>query len=84
MWVGDPRRSLCFQVKADLRTIRSITFATGYSLRFPRIQFVRWPRALAACLSAWQRVAVWGSVPCMPAPMPAMSTAFLATSHLLF
>ncbi|KAL4438716.1 hypothetical protein ABPG77_006320 [Micractinium sp. CCAP 211/92] len=41
-WVRDPARSLCFQITADLRTIRSIVFATGYSLRFPRIQCVRY------------------------------------------
>lgn len=34
------------QVKADLRTIRSKEFATGYSLRFPHVQEIR--RAAAA------------------------------------
>jgi hypothetical protein len=36
-WVTNPLRSLVVEVKSDIRTIVSKTFATPYSLRFPRI-----------------------------------------------
>lgn len=34
--------SNALQVRADLRTIRSSQFASGYSLRFPRIERIRY------------------------------------------
>jgi DNA ligase-4 len=36
-WVTNPQRSLVVEVTSDIRTIVSKTFATPYSLRFPRI-----------------------------------------------
>lgn len=36
-WVSNPERSVVLEVKSDIRTIVSKTFATDYSLRFPRV-----------------------------------------------
>lgn len=35
----------CLQVQADVRTIVSKTFASRHSLRFPRVQRVRWDKS---------------------------------------
>ena len=39
-----PLKSVVLQIKADIRTIVSRAFATKYSLRFPRIDRVRWDK----------------------------------------
>lgn len=38
VWVRDPLASLVVEVHADVRTITTDSFATRYSLRFPRAQ----------------------------------------------
>ncbi|GLI63887.1 hypothetical protein VaNZ11_007004 [Volvox africanus] len=45
VWVRDPLRSVVLTVKADVRTIVSDTFASRYSLRFPRVVAVREDRS---------------------------------------
>lgn len=39
--ISDPLQSIVVEVKADLRTITSKTYATPYSLRFPRMTRIR-------------------------------------------
>ncbi|PSC67603.1 DNA ligase 4 isoform A [Micractinium conductrix] len=41
VWISNPLKAPVFQIQADLRYIRSSVFATGYSLRFPRIRQIR-------------------------------------------
>ncbi|PRW39278.1 dynamin-related GTPase isoform A [Chlorella sorokiniana] len=51
VWISDPTRSIVLQVRADLRTIRSSQFASGYSLRFPRIERIRDDKTASMCNS---------------------------------
>ncbi|EFN52891.1 hypothetical protein CHLNCDRAFT_138420 [Chlorella variabilis] len=44
VWISDPKESVVVQISADLRTIRSTQFKTGYSLRFPKVHSVRWDK----------------------------------------
>lgn len=48
VWISDPKESVVVQISADLRTIRSTQFKTGYSLRFPKVHSVRctWTRQI--------------------------------------
>jgi hypothetical protein len=39
--ISDPLQSAVVEVKADLRLVHSKVYATGYTLRFPRIRRVR-------------------------------------------
>ncbi|KAL4853400.1 Dynamin-related protein 5A [Chlorella vulgaris] len=41
VWVTDTEHSVVFEVSGDLRCIRSVMYATGYSLRFPKIVRIR-------------------------------------------
>ena len=43
--LAEPGRAGAAQVQADVRTIRSRNFASRHSLRFPRVQRVRWDKA---------------------------------------
>ena len=36
MWIDHPENSVVFTVKGDIRLVRTKTFRTPYSLRFPR------------------------------------------------
>lgn len=49
VWITDPNRSMVLQVQADLRAIRTTVFATGLSVRFPRIQRVRVDKPAQGC-----------------------------------
>ena len=53
VWIWPPQRSLVVTVKGDIRAIRTTTFATGYSLRFPRVTGIRydkkWSDILTLC-----------------------------------
>ena len=66
-WVFDPRRSVLVAVNADPRPIESTTFATEYTLRFPRLhpKGVRDPaeKAWYQCLqkSEWDALMEAGS-----------------------
>eukprot|EP00873_Tetraselmis_striata_P028525 jgi/Tetstr1/448789/TSEL_036023.t1 len=41
VWITDPEKSVVVEIQADLRLIQSKMFASGYSLRFPRIRRIR-------------------------------------------
>jgi DNA ligase-4 len=41
-WIRDPRESIVLTLKADVRLVPSCTFATPYSLRFPRVTSIGW------------------------------------------
>eukprot|EP00884_Botryococcus_braunii_P020215 jgi/Botrbrau1/6878/Bobra.152_2s0034.1 len=45
MWVKDPTKSVVLQIKADVRLIQSINYATHHSLRFPRVERVRYDKS---------------------------------------
>lgn len=42
LWVADPFKSLVLQLLADMRLIASNDYATEQSVRFPRVDCVRW------------------------------------------
>ena len=44
VWIWPPERSIVVRVKGDIRMIPTTTFATGYSLRFPRITGLRYDK----------------------------------------
>ncbi|DBA75732.1 TPA: hypothetical protein ACH3X1_010149 [Trebouxia sp. C0004] len=45
MWVKDVAKSIVLQVQADVRTIISKDFATHHSLRFPRVERIRYDKS---------------------------------------
>ncbi|KAK9803302.1 hypothetical protein WJX72_010348 [[Myrmecia] bisecta] len=45
VWVKDPGKSVVLQIQADVRTITSKVFATSHSLRFPRVDRIRWDKS---------------------------------------
>lgn len=51
VWIDHPQNSVVLTVKADLRLVKTATFATSYSLRFPRVTGVRWDKPWHECLS---------------------------------
>ena len=51
VWIDSPANSVVLTVKADLRLVRTATFAAEYSLRFPRVTGVRWDKPWHECLS---------------------------------
>ena len=51
MWIDHPTNSVVLTVKADLRLVKTATFASDYSLRFPRVTGVRWDKPWHECLS---------------------------------
>ncbi|KAL3644155.1 hypothetical protein CASFOL_012087 [Castilleja foliolosa] len=50
VWVESPEKSIVVSITSDIRTIRSEAFAAPYSLRFPRIDRVRYDKPWHECL----------------------------------
>ncbi|XP_019197873.1 PREDICTED: DNA ligase 4 isoform X1 [Ipomoea nil] len=50
VWVESPEKSIIVSITSDIRTIRSEVFAAPYSLRFPRIDRVRYDKPWHECL----------------------------------
>ena len=51
VWIDHPENSVVFTVKGDIRLVRTKTFRTSYSLRFPRVTAVRWEKAWTECMT---------------------------------
>ena len=51
VWIWPPQRSVVVRVKGDIRIIRTTTFASGYSLRFPRVTGIRYDKKWSDLLS---------------------------------
>ncbi|XP_041996130.1 DNA ligase 4-like isoform X1 [Salvia splendens] len=50
VWVESPEKSIIVSITSDIRTIRSEVFTAPYSLRFPRIDRVRYDKPWHECL----------------------------------
>ncbi|KAG0463169.1 hypothetical protein HPP92_021645 [Vanilla planifolia] len=50
VWIESPDKSIILSITSDIRTIKSVVFAAPYSLRFPRIQSVRYDKPWYDCL----------------------------------
>lgn len=50
VWVESPERSVIVSITSEIRTISSEVFASPYSLRFPRIDRVRYDKPWHECL----------------------------------
>ncbi|MCL7033412.1 hypothetical protein MKW94_001154 [Papaver nudicaule] len=50
VWVDSPEKSIILSITSDIRTVRSEVFAAPYSLRFPRIDRVRYDKPWHECL----------------------------------
>ncbi|XP_044472398.1 DNA ligase 4 isoform X2 [Mangifera indica] len=50
VWIESPEKSVILSITSDIRTIRSEVFAAPYSLRFPRIDRVRYDKPWHECL----------------------------------
>ncbi|GAB2224918.1 hypothetical protein Drorol1_Dr00005698 [Drosera rotundifolia] len=50
VWIESPEKSIVLSITSDIRTIRSQVFAAPYSLRFPRIDRVRYDKPWHECL----------------------------------
>ncbi|KAI4335354.1 hypothetical protein L6164_014007 [Bauhinia variegata] len=50
VWVESPEKSIILSITSDIRTIESEVFAAPYSLRFPRIDRVKYDKAWYECL----------------------------------
>ncbi|XP_059637506.1 DNA ligase 4 [Cornus florida] len=50
VWIDSPEKSIILSITSDIRTIRSEVFAAPYSLRFPRIDRVRYDKPWYECL----------------------------------
>ncbi|XP_075077721.1 DNA ligase 4 isoform X3 [Nicotiana tabacum] len=50
VWVESPEKSIIVSITSDIRTIRTEVFAAPYSLRFPRIDRVRYDKPWHECL----------------------------------
>ncbi|KAK4775383.1 hypothetical protein SAY86_010318 [Trapa natans] len=50
VWVESPEKSIILAITSDIRTISSEVFAAPYSLRFPRIDRVKWDKPWHECL----------------------------------
>ncbi|KAL2580867.1 hypothetical protein AAZV13_15G151400 [Glycine max] len=50
VWVDSPEKSIILSITSDIRTIESEVFSAPYSLRFPRIDRVRYDKAWYECL----------------------------------
>ncbi|XP_055810457.1 DNA ligase 4 [Solanum dulcamara] len=50
VWVESPEKSIIVSITSDIRTIRTEVFAAPYSLRFPRIDKVRYDKPWHECL----------------------------------
>ena len=51
VWIDHPDNSVVFTVKGDIRLVRTKTFWTSYSLRFPRVTAVRWDKPWTECMT---------------------------------
>ena len=51
VWIDHPENSVVFTVKGDIRLVRTKTFRTPYSLRFPRVTAVRWEKPWTECMT---------------------------------
>ncbi|XP_022149863.1 DNA ligase 4 isoform X2 [Momordica charantia] len=50
VWIESPEKSIILSITSDIRTIKSEVFAAPYSLRFPRIDRVRYDKPWHECL----------------------------------
>ncbi|XP_027071006.2 DNA ligase 4-like [Coffea arabica] len=50
VWIESPEKSVIVSITSDIRTIKSEVFAAPYSLRFPRIDRVRFDKPWHECL----------------------------------
>ncbi|KAI3974480.1 hypothetical protein MKX01_017973 [Papaver californicum] len=50
VWIDSPEKSIILSITSDIRTVRSEVFAAPYSLRFPRIDRVRYDKPWHECL----------------------------------
>ncbi|WCJ42294.1 DNA ligase 4 [Euphorbia peplus] len=50
VWIESPEKSIIVSITSDIRTISSEVFAAPYSLRFPRIDRVRYDKPWHECL----------------------------------
>ncbi|KAF7837964.1 DNA ligase 4 isoform X1 [Senna tora] len=50
VWIDSPDKSIILTITSDIRTIESEVFAAPYSLRFPRIDRVRYDKPWYECL----------------------------------
>ncbi|XP_057979304.1 DNA ligase 4 [Malania oleifera] len=50
VWIDSPDKSIVLSITSDIRTIRSEVFSAPYSLRFPRIDRVRYDKHWHECL----------------------------------
>ncbi|XP_052198672.1 DNA ligase 4 [Diospyros lotus] len=50
VWIESPEKSIILSITSDIRTIRSEVFSAPYSLRFPRIDRVRYDKSWHECL----------------------------------
>ncbi|XP_020879936.1 DNA ligase 4 isoform X2 [Arabidopsis lyrata subsp. lyrata] len=50
VWIESPEKSIILSITSDIRTIRSEVFVAPYSLRFPRIDKVRYDKSWHECL----------------------------------
>ncbi|XP_058068176.1 DNA ligase 4 [Magnolia sinica] len=50
VWIDSPEKSIILSITSDIRTIKSTVFAAPYSLRFPRIDRVRYDKPWHECL----------------------------------
>ncbi|KAF5194901.1 Dna ligase, partial [Thalictrum thalictroides] len=50
VWIESPEKSIILSITSDIRTIKSEAFAAPYSLRFPRIDRVRYDKPWHECL----------------------------------
>ncbi|GAY37251.1 hypothetical protein CUMW_027640, partial [Citrus unshiu] len=50
VWIESPEKSIILSITSDIRTIRSEVFSAPYSLRFPRIDRVRYDKPWHDCL----------------------------------
>ncbi|XWS28144.1 hypothetical protein CRYUN_Cryun25bG0040400 [Craigia yunnanensis] len=50
VWIESPEKSIILSITSDIRTIRSEVFSAPYSLRFPRIDGVRYDKPWYECL----------------------------------
>lgn len=84
-WVTDPAQSIVLEIQADLRAILSNNFATGYSLRFPTVQGIRWDKPAAqATTDAELRTRMSEGMPGNSADRPAMELESMSPSSGTF
>ena len=62
VWIRNPMQSVVLQIHADLRLIRSSTFASPYSVRFPSIEAIRYDKPADQCTSIAEIVGMYGTL----------------------